>query len=195
MFERLLLHGGLDDNPVDLLLSCVDNYAARVTINMACLHHDIAWMESGVSEDAVSGHIQFIVPGRTACFQCIPPMAVASGMDERSIRRDGVCTASLPTTMGIVAGLLAQNVLKYLLHFGQVSYCLSYNAMNNYFPSDVLLPSRDCVNKDCQRLQLQYRGKWAPDVWIPKSSRTEEDENEWGITYPYYPVCTTLTAR
>jgi ubiquitin-like modifier-activating enzyme 5 len=25
-------------------------------------------MESGVSENAVSGHIQLIVPGRTACF-------------------------------------------------------------------------------------------------------------------------------
>lgn len=25
-------------------------------------------MESGVSENAVSGHIQFIKPGKTACF-------------------------------------------------------------------------------------------------------------------------------
>lgn len=25
-------------------------------------------MESGVSENAVSGHIQLIVPGKTACF-------------------------------------------------------------------------------------------------------------------------------
>jgi ubiquitin-like modifier-activating enzyme 5 len=30
-------------------------------------------MESGVSENAVSGHIQLIVPGKTACFAvCIP---------------------------------------------------------------------------------------------------------------------------
>ena len=26
-------------------------------------------MESGVSENAVSGHIQYIIPGQTACFQ------------------------------------------------------------------------------------------------------------------------------
>lgn len=26
------------------------------------------WMESGVSENAVSGHIQFLKPGETACF-------------------------------------------------------------------------------------------------------------------------------
>jgi ubiquitin-like modifier-activating enzyme 5 len=77
-------------------------------------------MESGVSEDAVSGHIQTLEPGRTACFECLPPLIVASGIDESTLRREGVCAASLPTTMGIVAGLLVQNVLKYLLRFGQV---------------------------------------------------------------------------
>lgn len=77
-------------------------------------------MESGVSEDAVSGHIQVVIPGETACFACVPPLVVASGIDERTLKREGVCAASLPTTMGIVAGLLVQNTLKYLLKFGQV---------------------------------------------------------------------------
>jgi ubiquitin-like modifier-activating enzyme 5 len=31
-------------------------------------------MESGVSEDAMNGHIQFLLPGRTACFECVPPL-------------------------------------------------------------------------------------------------------------------------
>lgn len=44
-------------------------------------------------------------------------------------RAQGVCAASLPTTMGITAGLLAQNALKYMLQFGSVSayvgeYCI-----------------------------------------------------------------------
>eukprot|EP00951_Prasinocladus_malaysianus_P049295 scaffold668106_cov141-Prasinocladus_malaysianus.AAC.2 len=43
---------------VDLILSCVDNYEARMTINQAALDLQQTWMESGVSEDAVSGHIQ-----------------------------------------------------------------------------------------------------------------------------------------
>ena len=68
----------------------------------------------------MSGHIQLIVPGETACFQCVPPLVVASGIDERSLKREGVCAASVPTTMGIVAGLLVQNALKYLLGFGTV---------------------------------------------------------------------------
>jgi len=30
-------------------------------------------MESGVSENAVSGHIQLIIPGKTACFAVCTP--------------------------------------------------------------------------------------------------------------------------
>ncbi len=51
----------------------------------------------------------------------IPPPS--AGIDERTLKREGVCAASLPTTMGIVAGLLVQNSLKYLLGFGQVRPC------------------------------------------------------------------------
>ena len=51
-------------------------------------------------------------PGETACFACAPPLVVASGIDEKTLKREGVCAASLPTTMGIVAGFLVQNTLK-----------------------------------------------------------------------------------
>lgn len=44
--------------------------------------------------------VQVIIPGETACFACVPPLVVASGIDERTLKREGVCAASLPTTMG-----------------------------------------------------------------------------------------------
>lgn len=50
------------------MLSCVDNYEGRMAINTACNELGLPWFESGVSENAVSGHIQFINPGETACF-------------------------------------------------------------------------------------------------------------------------------
>ena len=62
-----------------------------------------------------SGHIQFIKPGESACFACAPPLVVASNIDAKTLKRDGVCAASLPTTMGIVAGFLVQNTLKYVM--------------------------------------------------------------------------------
>jgi ubiquitin-like modifier-activating enzyme 5 len=78
-------------------------------------------LPSGVSDLHLAGHIQLVSPGLTACFECAPPLVVASGIDEKTLSREGVCAASLPTTMGIVAGLLAQNALKHLLQFGSVS--------------------------------------------------------------------------
>lgn len=44
--------------------------------------------------------------------QCAPPLVVASNIDEKTLKKDGVCAASLPTTMGVVAGFLVQNTLK-----------------------------------------------------------------------------------
>ena len=44
--------------------------------------------------------------------QCVPPLIVATGTDEKTLKREGVCAASLPTTMAIVAGMLVQNALK-----------------------------------------------------------------------------------
>ncbi|RLN82281.1 hypothetical protein BBJ28_00016823, partial [Nothophytophthora sp. Chile5] len=172
----------------DLVLSCVDNYAARTALNQACNELNQEWMESGVSEDAVSGHIQFLLPGRTACFECLPPLIVASGVDESTLKREGVCAASLPTTMGLVAALLVQNVLKYLLGFGQVSYYLGYSAMKDFFPSDVMRPNPECSNAHCRKQQAApAHAGWTPMVWTAlghdgkENVAVEHDENEWGI--------------
>lgn len=40
---------------------------------------------AGVSEDAVSGHIQLLIPGETACFACAPPL-VSSFVDSSVCR-------------------------------------------------------------------------------------------------------------
>ncbi|KAL8097867.1 hypothetical protein AgCh_030834 [Apium graveolens] len=145
-----------DGTGVDLVLSCVDNYEARMVVNQACNELKQTWMESGVSEDAVSGHIQLLIPGETACFACAPPLVVASGVDERTLKREGVCAASLPTTMGVVAGLLVQNTLKYLLKFGQVSPYLGYNALKDYFPTMHMRPNPQCSNAACLERQEEY---------------------------------------
>lgn len=177
--------GGLEEGkPVDLVLSCVDNFEARMAINTACNELGQTWMESGVSENAVSGHIQLIIPGESACFACAPPLVVAAKIDEKTLKREGVCAASLPTTMGVVAGMLVQNVLKFLLHFGTVSFYLGYNAMQDFFPTMSMKPNPQCEDRNCRKQQEEYQKKV---VALPKQEAAQEEDaiihedNEWGI--------------
>lgn len=177
---------------VDLVLSCVDNYEARMAVNQACNELNQTWMESGVSEDAVSGHIQLLIPGETACFACAPPLVVASGVDERTLKREGVCAASLPTTMGVVAGLLVQNTLKFLLKFGNVSPYLGYNSLKDYFPTMEMKPNPQCSNLACQERQKEYiLAKPARDAALKAKMESEVSsaeevpvhaDNEWNIS-------------
>ncbi|GER28160.1 ubiquitin-like modifier-activating enzyme 5 [Striga asiatica] len=151
---------------VDLVLSCVDNYEARMVVNQACNELSQTWMESGVSENAVSGHIQLLVPGETACFACAPPLVVASGIDERTLKREGVCAASLPTTMG-------------------------YNALKDFFPTMEMKPNPQCSNAACLERQKDYiLAKPARDAAAKAKMVAEEiiepgalhADNEWNIS-------------
>ncbi|KHN78876.1 Ubiquitin-like modifier-activating enzyme 5 [Toxocara canis] len=185
IFVDRIRNGGLLGSKVDLILSCVDNFEARMTINTACNEEGHVWMESGVSENAVSGHIQYIDPGRTACFACMPPLVIASNIDERTLKREGVCAASLPTTMAVIAGFLVQNALKYLLGFGEVSTYIGYNALCDFFPRQQMLPNPHCEDRFCVQRQREYQKKLAEEG--PKKTKLEKvekvihEENQWGI--------------
>ncbi|GJQ68078.1 hypothetical protein Trydic_g10690 [Trypoxylus dichotomus] len=184
-FMDTISTGSLGKGPVDLVLSCVDNFEARYTINTACNELNIKWFESGVAENAVSGHIQFIIPGETACFACAPPLIVASNINEKTLKKDGVCAASLPTTMGIVAGFLVQNTLKYLLKFGEVTHYLGYSALNDFFPTMRMKPNPNCEDSYCRKRQEEYAAKPKPEKQTTSKKEEEKpvhEDNEWGIS-------------
>ncbi|XP_037503932.1 ubiquitin-like modifier-activating enzyme 5 [Rhipicephalus sanguineus] len=184
-FMDTIKTGSLQGGPVDLVLSCVDNFEARMAINTACNELNQVWIESGVSENAVSGHIQLVVPGETACFACAPPLVVASNIDEKTLKREGVCAASLPTTMGIVAGFLVQNTLKYLLKFGTVSHYLGYNALQDFFPTMQMKPNSQCDDSFCIQRQKEYQVREAakppPEPVEEQKEEVVHEDNEWGI--------------
>ncbi|KAK0425136.1 hypothetical protein QR680_009052 [Steinernema hermaphroditum] len=176
--------GGLSEGAVDLVLSCVDNFEARMAVNKACNELNQVWMESGVSENAISGHIQYLEPGRTACFECLPPLVVASKIDERTLKKDGVCAASLPTTMAVVAGFLVQNTLKYLLKFGEVSIYLGYSALVDFFPRQEMKPNPQCEDRFCRQRQKEYQERKAAEPEVEVVQKVEEvihEDNEFGI--------------
>lgn len=117
--------------------------------------------------------------------QCAPPLVVASGIDEKTLKKEGVCAASLPTTMAIVAGFLIQNALKYTLGFGEVSHYLGYNAMLDHFPNMKLKPNPTCDDQFCIKRQKEYQVREAAR---PKEEKEElkepevvHEDNEWKI--------------
>lgn len=186
-FQSRIRSGNIAGNgPVELVLSCVDNFEARMAINLACNECGQKWFESGVSENAVTGHIQFINPGETACFACAPPLVVASNIDEKTLKKDGVCAASLPTTMGVVAGFLVQNVLKHLLGFGEVSMYLGYSALQDFFPRMTVKPNPECSDSECQKRQAEFKLYEATKPKAVEEVKVEEtvvhEDNDWGIS-------------
>jgi len=84
--------------------------------------------------------------------------------------------------MGIIAGFLVQNALKFLLHFGQVSHYLGYNAMEDFFPTMILKPNPNCDDTYCKERQEEYALK--PKVEQKPAEIIEEkpihEDNEWG---------------
>ena len=123
-----------------------------------------------------------------ACFECAPPLIVASGVDEKTLKREGVCAASLPTTMGITAGFLVQNALKLMLGFGEVATYLGYIALKEHFPKMALKPNPECTSYWCRKQQERARLRAAEEAKKPKPAPEPEPEperapipNEWGI--------------
>ena len=61
--------------------------------------------------------------------------------------------------MGIIAGFLSQATLKFLLNFGTLSYCLSYNAQSDFFSSYKIATNPECKEPSCQSIQKKKKEK------------------------------------
>ncbi|KAG6753218.1 hypothetical protein POTOM_043265 [Populus tomentosa] len=99
--------------------------------------------------------------------------------------------------IGIVAGLLVQNTLMFLLQFGHVSPYLiqtllqGYNSLKDYFPTMEMRPNPQCSNAACLERQKEYLlEKPASDAAIRAKMEAEallvpegplHADNEWDI--------------
>ena len=89
-----------------------------------------------------------------------------------------MCTASLPTTMGIIAGFLAQNFLKWALKFGEVSYLLNYNALLNYFTNETLQPNPHCSDENCVKCQKEFAEKKISRKPVIEKAEVKQEEKK-----------------
>ncbi|MHA2294710.1 MAG: HesA/MoeB/ThiF family protein [Candidatus Hodarchaeales archaeon] len=112
----------------DLLLIGLDNVPTRQYVNIKCVKTKTNYIDSGASRSGLGGYVQYISPGETPCYQCMGAIVFS-----KKIVQGKPCTASLPTTISIVASLQSQYCLNYLLDFGTYPEYTAYNAVTNTF--------------------------------------------------------------
>jgi molybdopterin/thiamine biosynthesis adenylyltransferase len=113
----------------DIVLMGVDNYPARQFINQKCLNLNKVLMDAGAARSGLSGHVHPLIPGKTACFMCMAGIEIPGEKKERG----EPCTASLPSTMAMLASIQTMEALKYLLNFGVLIDYVTYNAITGAF--------------------------------------------------------------
>ena len=91
----------------DLLVDAVDNYQTRYLLNAVAIRKDIPLVHGAIR--AYDGQVMTMIPGRTACLNCIFPDV------------PGECPPPvLGMTAGIVGVVQANEVIKYLTGKGEL---------------------------------------------------------------------------
>lgn len=111
----------------DLGFMCLDNIPARQYFNIKCVNSKVPYVDSGLLRSGFGGYVHLVKPFETACYQCIGSVK-ATDTNEQSANE---CTASIPTTVNIVASLQVQHGLRHLLNFGEIPDYISYNGLND----------------------------------------------------------------
>ncbi|MHA1828511.1 MAG: HesA/MoeB/ThiF family protein [Candidatus Heimdallarchaeaceae archaeon] len=111
----------------DLIFSCLDNLPARLYINEKSVKLNRPYIDTGATRSGLGGYVHLVVPRKTACYACTG--SIDLGKDEKGES----CTASLPTTIAIIASLASEIGLKYILNFGVVPDYIGFNALTDQF--------------------------------------------------------------
>jgi len=84
--------------------------------------------------------------------------------------------------MGIVAGFLVQNALKYLLKFGTVTHYLGYNALEDFFPTMSMKPNPNCDDSFCCKRQKEFNALPKTETAAVVEEEIVHEDNDWGIS-------------
>lgn len=111
----------------DLVLSCLDNLPARLYLNDKCVKLNQPYIDTGATRSGLGGYVHLVIPHETACYTC-------TGSIDLGKKEEGeACTASLPTTIAMIASLASEISLKYLLKFGTLPDYIGFNALTDQF--------------------------------------------------------------
>ena len=104
----------------DLIFTCFDNLEARLEINYWSLKLKKPLIDGGTSDDGLRGRVITVIPYKTPCLGCYFDSDTLYSLQNEEEIKSGACTASLPTTMAIVASVQVDRGLRLLLNRGNI---------------------------------------------------------------------------
>ncbi len=115
----------------DFIVNCVDNYETRKIVSKKAVKHNKILIEAGI--EMMYGFIQIIIPGESACFNCLIP-------DTQNIQRQVIGAAA-----GIIGSMQSLELIKIITGLWDGSYNYISVNFNNYDVDRVYLPpAEDC---------------------------------------------------
>ncbi len=125
---------------MDIILNGVDNLPAREYLNVKAVKFNKPYIDAGASRSGLTGYIHPIIPHKTACASCLKRVAINPPKE-----RGKPCTASLPSTMAILASVQVQELLKHLLKFGTLIDYMMYNMLTGEFSQYKTIRDKNCL--------------------------------------------------
>jgi len=125
----------------DVLVDCLDNYAARFIMNKFAVFHQVPLIHAGIH--GFNGQLTTILPGTTPCLQCI-----FAGFQEES--RGGSDqkppTPALGAVVGIIGGLQALEAIKIITGIGELftHRLLIFDGINGTFDEMEIKRDENC---------------------------------------------------
>lgn len=118
----------------DFIMDCFDSFKSKFLLNKIAVQTGKTLIHGGVTE--FFGQVSVIVPGKTACLNCILP-------EEDSYIVKGVISPAVST----IASIQAMEAVKYILEIGDnlQNKLLSYNGLTMEFKTINLAKNHNCL--------------------------------------------------
>lgn len=139
---------------MDVVVGCLDNREARLSINRFCYALNKPWVDGGI--ESLLGYARVFWPGRGACYEC-----TLTDADYRNIRMRRSCSLlarenlvqgkvpTTPTAASIIGGVQAQETLKLIQGLEvQPGTSFVFNGLTNDSYTTRLPVKKDCESHD-----------------------------------------------
>mmetsp|Transcript_10989 Transcript_10989/g.20334 ORF Transcript_10989/g.20334 Transcript_10989/m.20334 type:complete len:320 (+) Transcript_10989:97-1056(+) len=125
---------------VDLVISALDCEVARNEMNSVCLDSGIPLFDVFIRKSGIAAQSRFVLPGKTGCLECVSAAETrarrrtsglarkeaAESFKSKSLTRHINTKYEHPGLSLLLAGVVSQNVFKFLLEYGKVNSALVF---------------------------------------------------------------------